>query len=142
MHASRVQRQLMTRAATLTHSQKFPESMTKDQHITHFQVINCPATSRIVTHREDKGNVVVINCDNQPAMDHGAMARAMAKDPVLLTCTRAICFRSASNRVTYEFNHNPGNLMTVQDVFSRNMIICKFRKLADKFINDLCVFTC
>ena len=118
------------------YSYTFPEIPI--QHITRFQVINCPATARIVTHREDKGNVVVIKCDNQPAMDHGAMA----KDPALLTCTRAICFCSASNQVTYEFNHNPGNLMTVQDAFSRNMIICKFRKLADKFINDLCVFTC
>ena len=97
-----------------------PEAMRAAHHITQLEAINCLAAASLLTQPEDAGNVVVVNCDNQPAVD--AFSGGRAEDPVLSACARAMWFLSAQNQVTYEFRHIPGDLMCVPDALSRVMI--------------------
>ena len=117
------------------YSYTFPDSIKNNHHITHLEAINCLAAARVLTNQQDAGTVVIINCDNQAAVE--AYRGGRARDKVLSACARALWFLSANNGVIYEFNHIPGDLMTIPDALSRAMTGPKYRSLADKFIQEM-----
>ena len=113
----------------------FPQDMQAAHHITHLEAINCLAAARTLALPKDKGNVVLIHCDNQSAVE--AYKGGRAEDPVLNACARAIWFLGAQRQVEYEFNHVPGKLMDVPDALSRVMVSSKYERLAEEYINEL-----
>ena len=117
----------------LCYTYTYPEAMATAHHITHLEAINCLAAARIFTTPEDKGNVVVINCDNQLAVD--AYRGGRAHDPVL--SARAFWFLGAKNEVVYQFNHVPGELMGVPDALSRVMLADKYKLQADSYVEEM-----
>ena len=114
------------------YSYTFPHLLKNNHHITHLEAINCLAAARVLTAHSDEGNVVVINCDNQAAVE--AYRGGRARDKVPSACARALWFLSANNNVMYEFNHIPGELMVIPDALSRTMTGPKYRRLADQYI--------
>ena len=121
------------------YSYTFPKQMRDQHHITHLEAINCLGAARALTLPTDTGNTVIINCDNQPAVD--AYRGGRAEDPVLNACARAIWFLGAQNQVNYKFNHVPGELMNIPDALSRVMLDDKYRSLADHYISQLSLTT-
>ena len=117
------------------YSYVFPEAIKNNHHITHLEAINCLAAARVLTTDQDRGNTVIVNCDNMAAVE--AYRGGRARDHVLGACARAMWYLAARNQVIYQFNHVPGELMTIPDALSRVMLSQKFRDLADSFITDM-----
>ena len=117
------------------YSYAFPTKVKSNHHITHLEAINCLAAARTFTTQDDVGKVIIINCDNLPAVN--AFRGGKAKDPVLNACARAFWYLAAGNQATYQFNHIPGCLMNVPDALSRVMLSREFQEKADRFVQEM-----
>ena len=113
----------------------FPKATQDRHHITHLEAINCLAAARTLTRPSDKGGLIIVNCDNQPAVDAYRGGRAV--DPVLAACARAMWFLSANNQVEYQFKHIPGELVEVPDALSMVMLSSKFKEKAEGYIKSM-----
>ena len=51
------------------YSYTFPDVVKKDHHINHLEAINCLAAARLFTLPGDAGDTIVVNCDNQAAVE-------------------------------------------------------------------------
>ena len=120
---------------TYCYSYSFTRRLKNNHHITHLEAINCLAAARTFTTKEDQGKIVIINCDNLPAVY--AFKGGRAKDPVLNACARAFWYLAAGNQVSYQFNHVPGQYMDVPDALSRVMLSQEFKDKAARFVADM-----